>query len=83
MIRPLREAVRLIVLDALRSDRETIQMPLGQRRAMGRHLISSATLRAARKAQGPYLPGKLIAWLQAADQHSLANRVREAVSQSL
>lgn len=41
-----------------------------------------ARVRAARKSQGPRLPSKLIAWLQAGDQDSLADRVHAAVKQS-
>lgn len=72
----MREATRLIVLDILSSCRETIHVPLAHRCALGRFVINSATLRAARKSQGPRIPTKLVDWLRVHGNHNLADAVR-------
>lgn len=77
----MREATRLIVLDVLSSDRETVHVPLSHRVALGRHVIQSATLRAARLSEGLRVPTKLLDWLRRRGHVDMANAVRRDLQQ--
>lgn len=75
----MREATRLIVLDVLSSDRETVHVPLPHRVALGRLVIQSATLRAGRLREGLRVPTKLVDWLKRRGHNDVANAVWDAV----
>lgn len=77
----MREATRLIVLDVLSSDRETVHVPLPHRVALGRLVIQSATLRAARIREGLRVPTKLVDWLRRRGHNDVADAVRGARQQ--